>query len=161
MQQILIYCLLAVHIIISLLLLLIIMMQRPRSEGLGTAFGGGVTDTLFGSSAGNTLTKITSYLGAIFFITTIALAYLYSHPNSSGTLGEKLEAVAPIQKPIIPTNAPNFKPIVLPPTSNSATNHTTEKPAETTAVSTNKPAPISAKQQIPIKNVPANKTEKK
>ncbi len=38
---ILIGFLLTVHVIVCILLVLIILMQRPRSEGLGTAFGTG------------------------------------------------------------------------------------------------------------------------
>ena len=52
MTSILIGFLLTVHVIVCVLLILIVLMQRPKSEGLGTTFGGGVTDTLFGSGAG-------------------------------------------------------------------------------------------------------------
>lgn len=88
--------LLAVHVTACVLLVLIVLMQRPKSEGLGTAFGGGVADSLFGSSAGNVLTKITTWLGIIFFITTVSLALLYSRETATrkGTLGAKLGAVA-------------------------------------------------------------------
>jgi preprotein translocase subunit SecG len=81
----LIVILLIIHVIACVLLLLIVLMQRPRSEGLGTAFGSAVTDTLFGSSTGNVLTKITTWLGIIFFATTLSLAYLYSHQRTKGT----------------------------------------------------------------------------
>jgi preprotein translocase subunit SecG len=81
----LIVILLIIHVIVCVLLLLIVLMQRPRSEGLGTAFGSAVTDTLFGSSTGNVLTKITTWLGIIFFATTLSLAYLYSHQRTKGT----------------------------------------------------------------------------
>ncbi|NUN92767.1 MAG: preprotein translocase subunit SecG, partial [Verrucomicrobiae bacterium] len=47
--------LLTIHVIVSVLLVLLVLMQRPKSEGLGTAFGGGVADSLFGSGAGNVL----------------------------------------------------------------------------------------------------------
>ena len=29
------------------MLVLVVLMQRPRSEGLGSAFGGGITDNVF------------------------------------------------------------------------------------------------------------------
>ena len=35
-------------VIICFLMILTILMQRPKSEGLGAAFGGGLTDNLFG-----------------------------------------------------------------------------------------------------------------
>lgn len=119
MTGILIGVLLTVHIITCILLILIVLMQQPRSEGLGTTFGGNVTNTLFGSGAGNVLTKITSWLGIVFFITTISLAYLYSHRElSSGTLGSKLRNMTP---PPVTTSAPPVQPPSTPATGSEPT----------------------------------------
>jgi len=38
-------------------MLLVILMQRPKSEGLGAAFGGGVTENIFGAQTTNVLVK--------------------------------------------------------------------------------------------------------
>ncbi len=104
--------LLAVHIVVCLLLTFIVLMQRPRSEGLGTAFGSAVTDTLFGSSTGNVLTKMTTWLGTIFFITTVSLAYLYTHHKPSSKLGSELQEASTVKKtPTAPTtNIPSPTP---------------------------------------------------
>ncbi len=52
----------------ALFLVLLILLQLPKKEaGLGTAFGGGATDALFGAGAGNVLTKLTTW-GAVFFL---------------------------------------------------------------------------------------------
>ena len=52
----------------ALFLVLLILLQLPKKEaGLGTAFGGGTTDALFGAGAGNVLTKLTTW-GAVFFL---------------------------------------------------------------------------------------------
>ncbi len=85
MTDIFIGILMTIHVIVCILLLLIVLMQRPRSEGLGTAFGASVTDTLFGSSTGNVLTKITTWLGTIVFLTTITLGWLYSHSTTGSS----------------------------------------------------------------------------
>lgn len=112
--------LLTIHVIVSVLLVLLVLMQRPKSEGLGTAFGGGVADSLFGSGAGNVLTKITTWLGVIFFCTTISLALLYSRTSSGGksTLGARLDAAAVTNADaqVAVTNAP---PPVLPASTNA------------------------------------------
>ena len=43
--------------LISLFLILLVLVQLPKKDaGLGTAFGGGTTDALFGAGAGNVLT---------------------------------------------------------------------------------------------------------
>src|SRR5437763_2552781 len=81
-MQILINFLLAIYILVALLMLLLILMQRPRSEGLGAAFGGGVTENIFGAQTTNVLVKITAWLAAIFFGLTFALSVLYAHKTS-------------------------------------------------------------------------------
>ena len=47
MLSIVINVLLAIHVLVSLLIILLVLMQRPKNEGLGAAFGGGMTDNLF------------------------------------------------------------------------------------------------------------------
>jgi len=74
--------LLVVYVIVALLMLLVILMQRPRSEGLGAAFGGGVTENIFGAQTTNVLVKITAWLAAIFFGLTFVLSILYAHKTS-------------------------------------------------------------------------------
>lgn len=80
---------------VALLMLLVILMQRPKSEGLGAAFGGGVTENIFGAQTTNVLTKITGWLAAFFFILTFVLSILYAHKNNStSTLSERVKAGA-------------------------------------------------------------------
>lgn len=80
-----IHILAGVFILVSLLMMLVILMQRPKSEGLGAAFGGGVTENIFGAQTTNVLTKITGWLAAIFFLLTFVLSILYAHKGNSGS----------------------------------------------------------------------------
>src|SRR3954469_9149116 len=82
-MQILINCLLAAYILIALLMVLVILMQRPKSEGLGAAFGGGVTENIFGAQTTNVLVKFTGWLAGIFFVVTFSLGVFYAHHSSS------------------------------------------------------------------------------
>jgi preprotein translocase subunit SecG len=78
--------LLLLEALVALLMMLVILMQRPKSEGLGAAFGGGVTENIFGAQTTNVLTTITTWLASIFFIIILALSMLYAHrgaPNSA------------------------------------------------------------------------------
>ena len=68
--------LLVIFVIVCVLMTLIILMQRPKQEGLGAAFGGGVTDQVFGARTTNVLQRGTVYLGSLFFILSLALAVL-------------------------------------------------------------------------------------
>jgi preprotein translocase subunit SecG len=63
---------------VSLLIILIVLMQRPKSEGLGAAFGGGMTENLFGAQTSNVLANATRWLGGIFFFLTLVLSILYA-----------------------------------------------------------------------------------
>lgn len=60
--------LLVIHVAICLLLALVVLMQRPKQEGLGAAFGGGLTDQAFGARTTDVLQKGTVYLGTLFFL---------------------------------------------------------------------------------------------
>src|SRR5205807_9296057 len=98
-MQILINLLLAIYVLVALLMLLVIMMQRPKSEGLGAAFGAGVTENIFGAQTTNVLVKFTAWLVGIFFTLTFALSVLYSHKTSrdTGSRHELLNQQSPLQ----------------------------------------------------------------
>jgi preprotein translocase subunit SecG len=82
-MTILINILLGVYVFVALLMVLVILMQRPKSEGLGAAFGGGVTENIFGAQTTNVLTKITGWLAAFFFLLTFTLSILYAHKSNT------------------------------------------------------------------------------
>lgn len=77
MLPIFINVLLVIHVLVSLLIILLVLMQRPKNEGLGAAFGGGMTENLFGAQTTNVLQTITRWLGGIFFGLTLMLSWLY------------------------------------------------------------------------------------
>lgn len=78
-MSILINILLVTEAFVALLMMLVILMQRPKSEGLGAAFGGGVTENIFGAQTTNVLTTATTWLASIFFILVLVLSILYAH----------------------------------------------------------------------------------
>ncbi len=96
-MSILINFLLAIYVLVALLMVLVILMQRPKSEGLGAAFGGGVTENIFGAQTTNVLVKFTAWLAGIFFALTFALSILYAHRASaeSGLRRELMKQQAP------------------------------------------------------------------
>ena len=70
------------NVVVSLLLILVILMQRPKQEGLGAAFGAGMTDAAFGAKTTDVLQKGTVYLGTLFFIFSLVLAILMGKRNA-------------------------------------------------------------------------------
>lgn len=66
-----------VHVLVSLGLIGLIMIQQGKGAEAGASFGGGASQTVFGSQgSGNFLTKTTKYLAIIFFSTSISLAVI-------------------------------------------------------------------------------------
>jgi preprotein translocase subunit SecG len=82
-MNILINVLLSIDMLVAVLMTLVILMQRPKSEGLGAAFGGGVTENIFGAQTTNVLTKFTGWLAGIFFVLTFVLGVLYARRSAS------------------------------------------------------------------------------
>lgn len=65
-----------IHIAVSLLLVLIILLQPSKSGDIGSMFGGGTSESVFGSSgAVPFLVKMTRLLGLIFVVTSLSLGY--------------------------------------------------------------------------------------
>ncbi|MBA4417857.1 MAG: preprotein translocase subunit SecG [Syntrophus sp. (in: bacteria)] len=69
-----------IHVLVSIALILIVLLQTGRGSEIGAAFGSGSSQTLFGSSGSTSfMTKLTAVAVAIFMITSMLLAYFYSH----------------------------------------------------------------------------------
>ena len=106
MLPIVINILLVILVLVSLLIVLLTLMQRPKNEGLGATFGGGMTENLFGSQTTNVLQTITWWLGGLLFGLTLLLSYLYvkktqySSPVQQGL--QQGAAVAPAVAPPTP-----------------------------------------------------------
>jgi preprotein translocase subunit SecG len=87
-------------------MILVILMQRPKSEGLGAAFGAGVTENIFGAQTTNVLVKFTTWLAGIFFALTFALSVLYAHHSvASSAFRQELMKNQPAQTSPAPPKA--------------------------------------------------------
>jgi preprotein translocase subunit SecG len=106
--------LLGIYLFVALFMMLVILMQRPKSEGLGAAFGGGVTENIFGAQTTNVLTKITGWLAAIFFLLTFALSILYARKGSTESdLSRQMKREQALVSPS-PSVAPGTSPTAQP-----------------------------------------------
>lgn len=93
--------LIVVEIFTCLLLIGVILLQKTKSEGLGLAFGSGMGETLFGSRAGNVLTKITVILGLVFLVNTAFLGMLFTNAHETSIMDQR-EATMPMMQPAAP-----------------------------------------------------------
>jgi len=75
------------HIIVSIILILAVLLQPGKSGDLGSMFGGGSSESVFGSSgAVPFLAKLTRILGIVFFVTSLSLGYFEIRGGSSSVL---------------------------------------------------------------------------
>jgi preprotein translocase subunit SecG len=72
-----------IHVIVCLALIMIVLLQTGKGADMGAAFGGGGSQTLFGSTGASTfLSKATTIVAVIFMVTCFVLAYMSSHKSA-------------------------------------------------------------------------------
>ena len=106
--------LLVIHVIICLLLALLVLMQRPKQEGLGAAFGSGLTDQAFGARTTDVLQKGTVYLGTLFFVVTLVLAILIGKRQNAIPSMADTTKPATEEKAAVPVLPADKTPAVMP-----------------------------------------------
>jgi preprotein translocase subunit SecG len=78
-----------IHVIVCVALIMIVLLQTGKGADIGAAFGGGGSNTLFGTSGASTfLSKATTVAAIVFMITSLTLAYLSSHRTISSVVTE-------------------------------------------------------------------------
>ena len=66
-----------VHVLVCLALVVLVLLQQGKGAEAGASFGGGASQTVFGSQgSGNFLTQSTKWLAVVFFATSMSLAYI-------------------------------------------------------------------------------------
>ena len=79
---------LAVQMLSALAMIGLILIQHGKGADMGAAFGSGSSGSLFGASgSANFLSRSTAVLATVFFVATLALAYLGNvRPASTGSV---------------------------------------------------------------------------
>ena len=79
--------LIVIHIVVCIALIMIVLLQTGKGADMGAAFGGGGSQTLFGSTGASTfLSKATTGAAIIFMLTSLALAYISSHRTADSII---------------------------------------------------------------------------
>ena len=88
---------LAVQMLAALGMIGLILMQHGKGADMGASFGSGSSGSLFGASgSANFLSRSTAALATVFFVATLALAYMSNiRPASSGSVLEGAPVTAP------------------------------------------------------------------
>ena len=136
-----------VSILSAILLIGIIMIQQNKSGGGLGAVSGGTAENIFGTSAGNILTKTTTWLAVIFLLSTLLLGTVIGRMNKKSVSEKLLED----------TTAAVVAPAEAKP---AETAKAEEKPAET-AKAESAPVAVPKAEEKPAEQAPAPKAEEK
>ncbi len=94
-----------IHVFVCIALIMIVLFQSGKGADMGAAFGGGGSNTLFGSTGASTfLSKATTVAAVVFMLTSLGLAYMSSH--RMGTESIMQDVKAPITQPAGETEKP-------------------------------------------------------
>jgi preprotein translocase subunit SecG len=85
-----------IHVVVCVALIMIVLLQTGKGADIGAAFGGGASNTLFGTSGASTfLSKATTVAAIVFMLTSLLLAYLTSQRPANSVITETPAAVEP------------------------------------------------------------------
>ena len=88
---------LVVHVIAALGIIGLVLIQHGKGADMGSGFGGGASNTVFGSGgAGNFLTRMTTWIAIAFFLTSFGLAYV-ARERSTQALTEGMPQIELIE----------------------------------------------------------------
>ena len=107
--------LLTLHILVAIAIIGLVLMQHGKGADMGAAFGSGASGSLFGATgSANFLSRTTGVLAAVFFLTSLGLAYIgSSKPKTTGSVMQEAvqsqtvsqPASAGVETPAGPTGA--------------------------------------------------------
>lgn len=88
-----------VLLLVSLFMGFMVLLQRANTNaGMGSAFGGGVTESAFGADTGNVLTRATVVAATLFFVLTFGLYLGRLHQHSEKQALDRDKGSAPVLK---------------------------------------------------------------
>ena len=69
--------LIVTHVLVALAIIGLVLLQHGKGADMGSGFGGGASSSLFGATgSANFLSRTTAVLATIFFLLSLALAYV-------------------------------------------------------------------------------------
>lgn len=102
---------LGVHVLLALMIIGLVLLQRGKGAEAGAGFGSGASGTVFGARGTSTLfSKLTAVFAAMFFATSLTLAYLGARPTAEPTSVLERAAQAATTPAPSPAPAPGTPP---------------------------------------------------
>ncbi|MDC1072499.1 preprotein translocase subunit SecG [Arenicellales bacterium IMCC55707] len=90
-----------IHLVTAIAIVVLVLLQQGKGADMGAAFGGGSSQSVFGSrGSANFLSRTTGILAAVFFATGLSLAYMYTKQSSAPTSVMASENATPVEDQI-------------------------------------------------------------
>jgi preprotein translocase subunit SecG len=108
--------LIIIHVIVCIALIMIVLLQTGKGADMGAAFGGGSSNTLFGSTGSSTfLGKLTTIAAVVFMMTSLGLAYLSGHSMKHSIMTDNKAPIEQKAAPVEPEKSAQPEPETSPP----------------------------------------------
>jgi preprotein translocase subunit SecG len=122
-MQVLMNLVLVVQLISALVMIGLVLVQHGKGADMGASFGSGASGSLFGATgSANFLSRSTAICATLFFVCTLALAYMANYrgdaPAGDSVLDRAAPAVAPASAVVVP--APAAVPAAIAPAASAA-----------------------------------------
>ena len=107
------YTVVTIHVLVCLILVLVVLLQSGKGADLAGAFGGGGTQTAFGSRGpASFLSKMTTVAAVVFMLTSISLSMITTRTETKSILETTGKQSAAPEKKKVPssTGAPVAAP---------------------------------------------------
>ena len=97
---------LVLQLLAAIVMIGLVLIQHGKGADMGAAFGSGASGSLFGATgSANFLSRSTALCAVVFFLSTLALAYVgVARPTSSGgaSVLERMQPAASAVAPAVP-----------------------------------------------------------
>ena len=116
--------LIVLHVVVALAIIGLVLLQHGKGADMGSGFGGGASGSLFvATGSANFLSRTTAVLATVFFLLSLALAYVATHrtaddasvvdrvPAKAKPAADAQKPAAEPQKPAVPAEAPSGKEV--------------------------------------------------
>lgn len=89
--------LLIVHVLVAIALVSFVLLQHGKGADAGAGFGAGSSGTVFGSQgSANFLSRTTAILAAVFFVTSLTLAFLSGQTIKVDSVMDSVSVTEPV-----------------------------------------------------------------
>ncbi len=109
------------HVLLAIGIVVFVLLQQGKGADMGAAFGSGASGTVFGArGSASFLSRTTGILAALFFVTSLSLAYFTDYQSNKKDILEVLKTEeaphAPEQQKAAPLPAESVPdvPVVVP-----------------------------------------------